>query len=117
MLAPGTPAQRTRAELFDEEVLGVVEHLERRWAKELRGVEFGIEDVPPSDPAPWEHEVALGRCFAADRVAGLPARVVIYRRPVEARAEGRQALRDLLREVIVEHVAELLGRPPEIIDP
>lgn len=117
LLAPGLPAQRSRAEVFDEEVLGVVEHLERRWAKELRGVEFGVEDVPPSDPAPWERGVPLGRCFAADRVAGLPARIVLYRRPIEARVDSRDGLREVLRDVVVEHVAELLGRPPEVIDP
>lgn len=112
------PAHRTRAERFDEAVLDAVERLERRWGKELDGVEFGVEDVPPSDPAPWEHgNVPLGRYFPADGPAGLRHRIVVYRRPVETRAEGPRDLANLVRDVVVEQVAHLLSRAPEDVDP
>nr|WP_029288045.1 metallopeptidase family protein [Cellulomonas sp. HZM] len=111
-----TPAYRTRAERFDDLVLDAVERVERRWARQLEGSEFGVEDVPPSNPAPWEHGgVPLGRYFPAD--AGQPARVVVYRRPVEQRASDDLDLADLVREVVVEQVAHMLGRSPEEIDP
>ncbi|MFD2793260.1 metallopeptidase family protein [Promicromonospora vindobonensis] len=116
MLPPGTPAHRTRAQRFDDLVLDVVEDLDRVWAAQLRGTEFAVEDVPPSDPAPWEDGgVLLGRFFPAE--AGRPGRVVVYRRPVEVRAFDREDLADLVRDVVVEQVAHMLARTPEEIDP
>jgi predicted Zn-dependent protease with MMP-like domain len=110
------PAWRSRAQRFNERVLDVVEHLEQRWARELDGVEFAVEDVPPSDPAPWEHgEVALGRFFPAEGL--LPPRVVVYRRPVETRAADGLDLGLIVHDVVIEQVAHLLGLTPEQIDP
>lgn len=116
LLPTSAPAYRTRAERFDDLVLDAVEELERRWARQLDGTEFAVEDVPPSGPAPWEHGgVPLGRYFPAD--AGLPARIVVYRRPLEARAADALDLADLVHDVVVEQVAHLLGRAPEDVDP
>lgn len=110
------PAWRSRAQRFDDHVLDVLEDLERRWGKELGGVEFGVENVPPSDPSPWEHdEVPLGRVFPAQ--GKRPPRVVLYRRPVETRTEDDTELGALVRHVVVEQVAHLLGRRPDEIDP
>ena len=110
------PAYRSRARRFDELVLGAVDGLEKQWSRQLEGTEFAVEDVPPSAPAPWESGgVPLGRYFAAD--AGLPNRIVIYRRPVETRALDATDLGGLVRDVVVEQVAHLLGRPPEDVDP
>jgi predicted Zn-dependent protease with MMP-like domain len=116
-LLPSTlPGYRTRGELFDELVLDAVERLERRWSAQLEGVEFAVEDVPPSDPAPWERgEVPLGRLFPAD--PPLPTRIVVYRRPVETRADDRDDLAHLVNDVVVEQVAHLLGVEPEEVDP
>ncbi|MCL3862687.1 metallopeptidase family protein [Actinotalea sp. K2] len=116
LLPPALPAHHTRAERFDDHVLTAVERLERRWGRELEGTEFAVEEVPPSHPAPWERGgVPLGRYFPAD--AGMPARIVVYRRPVETRAVDEADLVDLIRDVLVEQVAHLLSRPPEDIDP
>ncbi|GMA30634.1 metallopeptidase family protein [Litorihabitans aurantiacus] len=117
LLPPGMPASRSRAEKFDDAVLDLVEALEKRWQRELRGVEYAVEDVPPSDPSPWERGVPLGRYFAADPAAGLAHRVVLYRRALEERAEDDEQLRDLVREVLVEQVARLLGKRPDEVDP
>nr|WP_245859126.1 metallopeptidase family protein [Luteimicrobium subarcticum] len=115
MIPAALPAARTRAEAFDGHVLAAVERLEQRWGAELEGAEFAVEDVPPSDPAPWEDgTVALGRFFPAE--AGQPSRVVVYRRPVEARALDEDDLADLVRDVVVEQVARLLHRDPEDVD-
>lgn len=116
LIPAGLPAYRTRSERFDDLVLSTVESLERRWATQLEGTEFAVEEVPPSDPAPWEHGgVPLGRCFAAD--AGMPTRIVVYRRPVETRAIDDADLADLVRDVVVEQVAQLLARSPDEVDP
>ncbi|NMR20777.1 metallopeptidase family protein [Cellulomonas fimi] len=116
LLPAGLPAFRTRAQRFDDLVLEAVGRLEKRWGRELDGTEFAVEDVPPSNPAPWERGgVPLGRYFPAD--AGLPARVVVYRRPVETRALDEADLEDLVRDVVVEQVAHLLGRSPDEVDP
>ncbi len=112
----GVPAWRSRKDRFDDRVLDAVERLEERWARELVGVEFAVEDVPPSDPAPWEHgEVPLGRLFPGQ--GQLPPRVVVYRRPVETRAADARDLGPLVHEVVVEQVAQLLGLTPEQVDP
>ena len=116
VVPPSLPAYRTRAERFDDHVLAAVERLERRWAEQLEGTEFGVEEVPPSQPAPWEHGgVPLGRYFPAD--GGLPARIVVYRRPVQTRAVDEADLADLVRDVLVEQVAHLLAKAPEDVDP
>lgn len=118
LLPPLLPGARTRAEQFDELVLGVVERLERRLGRDLDGVEFAVEEVPPSSPAPWERgAVPLGRYFPSDAAAGLTHRIVVYRRPVIARAEGHDELGALVRDVLVEQIAQLLGRSPEDVDP
>lgn len=128
------PAARSRGERFDDLVLDAVEHLEQRWAPELSGVEFAVEDVPPllpgADPAADEGVVGdetaggvvpLGRLVPAppNVAAGSQQapRVVVYRRPLEARAADRSDLADLVREVVVEQLARLLGREPDEIDP
>ena len=49
--------------------------------------------------------------------AGLSSRIVIYRRPVASRAQGDDELTELVRRVVVEQVALMLGRSPEEIDP
>ncbi len=40
---------------------------------------------------------------------GHPARVVVYRRPVEIRTKGRDERAALVHEVVVEQVVQLLG--------
>ena len=110
------PAYRTRAEVFEDHVLAAVERLESRWGAQLHRTQFAVEDVPPSNPAPWERGgVPLGRCFPAE--PGLDPTIVVYRRPVETRAIDAADLADLVRVVVVEQVAHLLGRSPEEIDP
>lgn len=114
LLPAGAPGARSRSQRFDGYVLDAVSRLEPRWGELLVDVDVGVELVPPSDPSPWEEQVApLGRVFPAE--PGARARLVVYRRPVEARADDDLAR--LVHEVVVEQVAALLSRPPEEIDP
>ena len=106
----------TRAERFDDLVIDAATRLEESWGRPVPPLEFGVEDVPPSDPAPWEHsEVPLGRLFGAE--GRQPARIVIYRRPVETRVQGQRELATLVSDVVTEQVASLLGVNPEDLDP
>jgi len=114
LLPAQVPGHSTRSDAFADAVRLGAERLERRWGERWGRVEFGIETVPPSDPAPWEHGVALGRLFPSD--AGEPARIVLYRRPLEMRAEV-VPVEALIRDVLAEHIAHVLGRTPEEIDP
>ena len=96
-------------------MLGLVERLSVRWRKELADVEFGTEDVPQL-PADWENEpVPFGSLVRATPTE--PARIVLFRRPIELRAKTRVEIAALTNEVLVEHVADLLGRDSSEIDP
>lgn len=111
----GSHPRPTKGEAFDELVLGLVERLSVRWGKELDGVEFGTEDVPRL-PADWVDEpVPFGSLVRS--TATSPARIVLFRRPIELRAKSRLDVAALANEVLVEHVADLLGRDPTEIDP
>jgi predicted Zn-dependent protease with MMP-like domain len=46
-----------------------------------------------------------------------PPRIVVYRRPLMARADGDDDLTELIFEVVVEEFAHLLGMNPEDVDP
>ncbi|WP_131103964.1 metallopeptidase family protein [Ornithinimicrobium sufpigmenti] len=107
---PPLPLMTTRRERFDELVLDAVETVERILGHGL-GIELAVEEVPPSDPAPWEHGVPLGRLFPAER--SMPARLVIYRRPIVQRAQEPEELAALVSEVVTEQVARMLGRDPD----
>ncbi len=107
---PPVPVMVSRRDRFDDLVLDAAETVEERLGHPL-GAELAVEEVPPSDPAPWEHGVPLGRLFPAER--GLPARLVVYRRPVEQRAPDEADLAAIIYEVVAEQVARMLGRDPD----
>lgn len=99
-------------------MLDAVERLEQRWSKELAGVEFAVEEVPPIElgQAGWEPDpVPLSRLQPPGRAR--PPRIVLYRRPLEARATDGDDLGALVHDVVVEEVAALLGLEPETVDP
>lgn len=111
----GSSPRPTRREGFDELVIGLVERLSVRWGKELADVQFGTEDVPQI-PATWVDEpVPFG--LLVRPTSSSPARIVLFRRPIELRAKSRLDVAALANEVLVEHIADLLGRDPSEIDP
>ncbi len=106
-------------------VLDAVEDLELHWAAELADVEFAVEDVPPHLPASadvgpdlvLDRGVTLGRLYR-DRTAEVEGPlIVVYRRPVEARAADGEDRGDLVFMVVAELAAEYLGRDIEEVDP
>jgi hypothetical protein len=126
-LAPRVvPRSLSRGERFDELVLDAVEELENRWAAELVGVEFAVEDVPnlpggrASDFDPEvivDRGVPLGRLLRSGARGAAETTIVVYRRPVETRARPGDDRADLVFMIVAELVAELLGRDVDEIDP
>lgn len=121
------PAAASRAEKFDALVLDAFEPIEVRWRDQLTDLDVAVDDVPEigdTDRAPAEGVLQDGPVLLARLVppgvdrAGLPtrARIVLYRRPLEARAKDPGDLADLVHEVLVEQVAGYLGVDPEAID-
>lgn len=117
LLPPGVPAHSTRAQRFDDLVLDAVEHLDHRWSAELSDVEFAVEDVPPitlaDDTVPLaRYQPATGRGRG-----GTPRRIVVYRRPLEARAVDNEDLAELVLDAIIHEVADMMDVDPAVIDP
>lgn len=82
----------------------------------LREVEIRIADVPPPDPFGTGDEVLLGRYDVPEppsawrRGRAQPTdRLILYRRPLEARARSKPELVELVREVVIHEVAHHLG--------
>ena len=97
-------------------MLDAVARLERRWTAELSAVEFAVEDVPPVDA--WTRPgdpIPLAEYLPPQDDA--PARIVVYRRPLEIRAGDDGELGSLVHDVVVEGVADMLGLEPETVDP
>lgn len=120
---PGVPLHRSRAERFDDLILQAVARLEVRWEAQLSGVEFAVEEIPRADllrTGPSEVPLTrldIGSPTADSSESGHPPRIVVYRRPLAARADNDDELGDLVFEVIVEEFARLLGIDPEDVDP
>lgn len=110
------PRYRTRSGMFDDMVASNLKRLNGAWPELIRPVQFAVEDVPASDPAPWEDEPnCLSRAFPASH--GIPARIVLYRMPMQMETHSRMELQMLIRDEMVSRIAELYGRRPEEIDP
>lgn len=115
-LAPPTsPATRTRGERFGDLVLDAVDRLRPRWSPYLDAVDVEVVDVP----SPQDVEALGGVPLAGHREAAgaRPASLVVYRRPVELRAKEPAARRDLVRDLVAEELADLIGIDPADLDP
>jgi len=72
---------------------------------------WGESTAGPLPPAPRSAPGSRGA--APDQ----PARIVLYRRPLLARADGEEELAELVLDVIVEQFAHWLGVDPQTVDP
>jgi len=111
-------------------VLEAWEPIEQRWHDELTELDLAVDRVPEieqtnPDATTWPAEVVedMGVPLAQLVPAGLDrndlptkARIVLYRRPLEARSRDGVDLVDLLHEVLVEQVACYLGIEPESLE-
>lgn len=115
-LAPrGVPAARTRGERFDDIALRVMRAVVRPWTEQLGHVELAVEEVPVLPPG-WNDNTVPLSSYVTATGTDLP-RLVLFRRPLEHRAEGLLELETLLLTVVVEQLAEVLGLPPEDVHP
>ncbi len=112
LVPPGVPLYRSRAQQFDEP----------RWETELSDVEFAVQEVPDADTI-GDEGVPLARIVRGSPDTSDPEnpatgpRIVLFRRPLMARAEDEDELSELVFDVVVEEFAEILGVDPEVIDP
>jgi hypothetical protein len=109
------PAHRTGRERFDQVAVDVMSDVESRWADELAPVELAVEDIPVL-PQTWvAPRVPLASLVPA--TASTPPRLVLFRRPIEHRADTRADLEALVLTVVVEQLADFLGVPAEDVHP
>lgn len=111
----GTPFGPTPHERFDRLVLDIVTEVDERWHSRLGLVEYAVEDAPVL-PDDWGDETVPLSSLVRGR-SGAPTRLVLFRRPIEHRCLTRFDLEAMVLTIVVEQVAELLGLPPEDVDP
>jgi predicted Zn-dependent protease with MMP-like domain len=117
LMLPTLPGYRTRSDRFDDLVLDSAQRLHDIWGKPLDGVRFAVDEIPPGleqlvadgTPAP------MGAYSPATEEEG-PV-ITLYRLVVEQACGSREELQDLVHDVVVERTAEMLGVPPESLDP
>ncbi len=83
-----------------------------------------MEEVPAGEaPVDEPEPVPLARIDHGSADPGnpahpaRPARIVLYRRPLLARADGEEELSELVLDVVIEEFAKLLGVDPQAVDP
>lgn len=106
---------RSRDAFFTDCVAESVARITRQCPQALDGVAVGVEEVPHLPVAWSRNRVPLAA--AVEAAEDHPARVVVYRRPLEHRAASQRGLRILVHRTIVEQLAALTGLTQETIDP
>ena len=104
----------THAEFFTACLAQAVQQVQMSCPGILDNVVVGAEDVPTM-PDWTEGRVPLSS--AVDGCEHSPARVVIYRRPLELRTASRRGLAILVHRTLIEQLSALTGTPVETIDP
>ena len=131
LLPSSVPGWRTRAERFDMAVLEAYEPIEQRWKSRVGALDVAVDEIPriaarDPDSVQWPPEVVadgpipLARLIPAGvDVRGNPtrARILLFRKPIEQRANDSVELGDLLHDILVAQVATYLDVEPAVIDP
>ena len=122
---PPVPLARSRREDFDDLVLDAAEDVAARVAArpelaaaarvDITDVVLVVEEVPRLLPGDDPDVVPLGH--VEDATARTPPTVVLYRRPIEARAARGDDRTELVQDAVVDHLADLLGLDPDDLDP
>ncbi|PFG15917.1 zinicin-like metallopeptidase [Propionicimonas paludicola] len=109
------PQRRTGAERFADYLRDAIATTARVCPQALIGVEIGFEDVPAASPQWRPDRVPLAAAIPGQ--AGRRAQVVLFRRPLEHRADNSGELRRLVRRALVEQLSALTGISLEDLDP
>lgn len=107
------PGQLSRAEAFLVAVQEAVTRISSSCPEALVGIDIGIEDVPRAHSTGGRVPLAA----ATEAAGGFPARVVVFRRPLEHRSMSRRGLQILVHRTLVEQLSALTGRSVSEIDP
>lgn len=110
---PAGPTHRARWQIFDDILAWDLGDLRRKLGDRLDSVDFGVLDVPGSEPAPWEDGVPLARFVPFERPAKLRGRLIFYRRPIMQAAQKEQFPREFIHALLIKHVASALNIDPE----
>ncbi|MDO4610196.1 metallopeptidase family protein [Corynebacterium sp.] len=129
LLPPEAPRWRSRSESFDQAVLDAYAPIEERFRSRLANLDIAVDTVPRMRLSPGallpdeiasDGPVPLARLIPAGvDAAGRPTRprIVVFRRPVERRAVGREELDDVLSRILAQLVAVHLNVTPDTVDP
>lgn len=110
------PRYRTRCGSFDDLFARQIRRLYLAWPELVGPVQFAVEDVPVSEPTPWdEADGMFSRSFPPSR--GIPARIILYRMPIQERCRNNYEVTYAIREELALRLSDLYGRAPEDIDP
>jgi len=108
---------------FERLVTDAVAGLPSRLSAHLDGVGIAIEDVPPAAPQGPDAQVPLSRYEVAPPATRegddkrRPDRLVLYRRPLEARAFSHRDLADLVRQALSMQIARQVGIDDDLGEP
>lgn len=110
--------QPTGAEVFLTAVKDAISRVVQHCPECLNAIDVGIDEVPTQSTL-WQGDgdSVIPLAVAVDAENGRPAKVVLYRRPLEKRAMDLEDLRFLVRHTLVEQLSMLTGRSPSEIDP
>ncbi len=109
------PAPRpSRSEFFADAVQASLDRISQTCPAVLDRLVVGIEDVPERQSFAADH---VPLTSAQDGDEHNPARVVLFRRPLEVRAATPQGLVILVHRTLVEQLSALTGFPVDVIDP
>ena len=104
----------TRIESFTKAVSASVDRVAKTCPRALVGMSIGFEDVPSGLDA-WHQHVPLA--MATPSRPGQRGQVVLFRRPIEFRAEDPRELRALVHRTVLEQLSAATGIPVDELDP
>ncbi len=113
------PGYRSRPERFDDAVMASAQRLAERWGTAIEAIDFSILPVPGDkllDKAA-AHGTRVPLSSSRPAKERRPARITIYRLPIERLAESPVDIVDIVHQCIVQEVANLWLRDPHEIDP
>lgn len=94
-----------------------VARIEVACPRALAGLDIGFEDVPILSG--WVDQVPLASAVSARPSAGVMqnGRIVLYRRPIEHRANTRKELATLVHRTVLEQLSAITGISTDELDP
>lgn len=115
MALPGSPSRLSsrfsRTEFFNQCLLEAIAQISEQDPSALDGIVVGIEEVPYLNSAWSGDRVPLSAALEATKRQ--KARIVLYERPLERRAQRPNELRKLVHRTLVEQLSTLTGRSPD----